>query len=219
MARQIIGTEDPNADSIQTAFTKTNTNFANLWEYGPVDSDIKITADTISATPTSPTGDINIIPGAIGKVNIDVLDVDIINVHTNFNADVINAGNNITTPSLTVTTLNALATIHADNIDISTELVVNNNTTLHRDLIITDGQSSPENYFSVSNTTGRTTVNKVLNLPIESNSISRTGQNGDKAGDVRIDKDYIYICFEDWVNNAPLSQPPIWGRSSLDWLP
>ena len=52
--RQIInvGTvaDDGSGDYLRDALVKVNTNFQNLWERSPVDSNVDITGNTISTT-------------------------------------------------------------------------------------------------------------------------------------------------------------------------
>lgn len=229
---------DPTADSIRDAFIKVNNNTNELINGGPTEWGLKFVDDTISTTPINTTGDIKLIPGIGGKVFIEKLDVDILNVYDdvdidNLTVNTITGGTSITVPNINATIKVTCDTLEANTLtltnpinslstsDLTTfTLKVDDDATIARSLIVTDGQAvNPQTQFSVDGISGRTTIGTVLNLPLETSPVSQTGQVGDKKGDIRIDNNYIYVCFEDWVDNSPNPQPDIWGRSSLTWLP
>jgi hypothetical protein len=72
MAREIINTgltpNDGTGDTLRVSFTKTNNNFAQLFAVGPVDSNIRITNNDITAVNAN--GNINIIGNNAGNVNV-----------------------------------------------------------------------------------------------------------------------------------------------------
>lgn len=63
--QQIIVTTPP-GENLNTAFTKINTNFDQLWAAGPVNSNIKISENTIYTLDTN--GDLILNPNGIGNV-------------------------------------------------------------------------------------------------------------------------------------------------------
>lgn len=63
--QQIISTVPP-GENLNTAFTKINTNFDQLWAAGPVNSNIKISENTIYTLDTN--GDLILNPNGIGNV-------------------------------------------------------------------------------------------------------------------------------------------------------
>ena len=63
--QQIIVTTPP-GENLNTAFTKINTNFDQLWAAGPVNSNIKISNNTIYTLDTN--GDLILNPNGIGNV-------------------------------------------------------------------------------------------------------------------------------------------------------
>ena len=77
MAQQIINTgavaNDGTGDPLRTAFTETNNNFTEIYTAGPVDSNVRITNNTILTLNTN--GNLVLAPNGIGSVisNVDVL--------------------------------------------------------------------------------------------------------------------------------------------------
>jgi len=70
MAQIIINTgnvaNDGTGDSLRVAFTDTNNNFTQIFNAGPVDSNIKIANNTISTTNTN--GNLKLMPNGIGAI-------------------------------------------------------------------------------------------------------------------------------------------------------
>ena len=77
MAQLIIDTgtaaNDGTGDPLRTAFTETNTNFTAIYTAGPVDSNVRITDNTILTLNTN--GNLVLAPNGIGKVvaNVDIV--------------------------------------------------------------------------------------------------------------------------------------------------
>lgn len=73
MAQQIINTgtgpDTGDGDDLYVAFTKVNENFNSLWQYGPVDSNIKIANNTITVTNTN--GNLVLSPQGVGIVQVN----------------------------------------------------------------------------------------------------------------------------------------------------
>ena len=63
---QLIIETDPPGESLNSAFTKINVNFDQIWAAGPVNSNIKIADNTISTLDTN--GDLIMNPNGIGNV-------------------------------------------------------------------------------------------------------------------------------------------------------
>jgi hypothetical protein len=63
---QLIIDTDPPGESLNSAFTKINVNFDQIWAAGPVNSNIKIADNTISTLDTN--GDLILNPNGIGNV-------------------------------------------------------------------------------------------------------------------------------------------------------
>ena len=63
--QQMVSTIPP-GENLNTAFTKINTNFDQIWAAGPVGSNIRIAGDTISTLDTN--GDLILNPNGIGNV-------------------------------------------------------------------------------------------------------------------------------------------------------
>mgnify|MGYP007072317477 CR=1 FL=1 len=70
MTQQVINTgavaNDGTGDPLRSAFIKADDNFDAIWAYGPVDTNIKISGTTITATSTN--GNITLAPNGIGSV-------------------------------------------------------------------------------------------------------------------------------------------------------
>lgn len=45
--------------------------------------------------------------------------------------------------------------------------------------------------------------------------LTKQGANGDIAGMVAVDSNYLYVCTATWVNTSPSVQPDIWTRTQL----
>lgn len=77
MAQLIIDTgaaaNDGTGDPLRTAFTETNTNFTAIFTAGPVDSNVRITDNTILTLNTN--GNLVLAPNGVGKVvaNVDIV--------------------------------------------------------------------------------------------------------------------------------------------------
>ncbi len=77
MAQLIIDTgtaaNDGTGDPLRTAFTETNTNFTAIYTAGPVDSNVRITDNTILTLNTN--GNLVLAPNGVGKVvaNVDIV--------------------------------------------------------------------------------------------------------------------------------------------------
>jgi len=77
MAQLIIDTgaaaNDGTGDPLRTAFTETNTNFTAIFTAGPVDSNVRITNNTILTLNTN--GNLVLAPNGVGKVvaNVDIV--------------------------------------------------------------------------------------------------------------------------------------------------
>ena len=77
MAQQIINTgaaaNDGTGDPLRTAFTETNDNFTEIYAAGPVDSNVRITDNTILTLNTN--GNLVLAPNGTGRVvaNVDVV--------------------------------------------------------------------------------------------------------------------------------------------------
>jgi hypothetical protein len=63
--QQMVSTVPP-GESLNTSFTKINTNFDQIWAAGPVGSNIKISGDTISTLDTN--GDLVLNPNGTGNI-------------------------------------------------------------------------------------------------------------------------------------------------------
>ena len=77
MAQQIINTgavaNDGTGDPLRTAFTETNNNFTEIYTAGPVDSNVRITDNTILTLNTN--GNLVLAPNGTGRVvaNVDIV--------------------------------------------------------------------------------------------------------------------------------------------------
>jgi hypothetical protein len=77
MAQQIINTgavaNDGTGDPLRTAFTETNNNFTEIYTAGPVDSNVRITNNTILTLNTN--GNLVLAPNGTGRVvaNVDIV--------------------------------------------------------------------------------------------------------------------------------------------------
>ena len=77
MAQQIINTgavaNDGTGDPLRTAFTETNNNFTEIYTAGPVDSNVRITDNTILTINTN--GNLVLAPNGTGRVvaNVDIV--------------------------------------------------------------------------------------------------------------------------------------------------
>ena len=73
MAKQIIniGTNpnDGTGDQLRTAFDKVNSNTEELYQSGPVGSNLKLELNTLSSINTN--GDIILLPDGIGKIQLE----------------------------------------------------------------------------------------------------------------------------------------------------
>ena len=73
MAQQIINTgtgpDTGDGDDLYVAFTKVNENFNSLWQFGPVDSNVRIANNTISVSNTN--GNLILNPQGVGIVQVN----------------------------------------------------------------------------------------------------------------------------------------------------
>ena len=120
MAQLIIDTgaaaNDGTGDPLRTAFTETNTNFTAIYTAGPVDSNVRITNNTILTLNTN--GNLVLAPNGVGKV---IANVDIVPNSANIK----NLGS----------TTARWSTVYAQYIDITSDLTVGGNLIVTGDSI------------------------------------------------------------------------------------
>lgn len=73
MAQQIIDVgaspDDGQGDTLRDGFIKTNNNFTQIWEYGPVNTNVRITGSTITTVQTN--GNLILAPNGVAKVLVN----------------------------------------------------------------------------------------------------------------------------------------------------
>ena len=194
MAQQIINTgavaNDGTGDPLRTAFTETNNNFTEIYTAGPVDSNVRITDNTILTINTNgnlvlaPNGtgvvqsNVNIVPNQANVRNLgsstrrwstvyaQYLDVTNGSIYS---GDLTVTGNlsaaTVTTPELTVNMINS---------DDSTVVKIQDGVEVDGDMLVN----------------GDVSVGGILSSSPQTKTAVSTGT----VGQICWDSDYIYVC-------------------------
>ena len=194
MAQQIINTgavaNDGTGDPLRTAFTETNNNFTEIYTAGPVDSNVRITDNTILTINTN--GNLVLAPNGTGVVQSNVSIVpnqanvrnlgsstqrwstvyaqylDVTNGSI-YSGDLTVTGNlsaaTVTTPELTVNMINS---------DDSTVVKIQDGVEVDGDMLVN----------------GDVSVGGILSSSPQTKTAVSTGT----VGQICWDSDYIYVC-------------------------
>jgi hypothetical protein len=190
MTQQVINTgavaNDGTGDPLRSAFIKADDNFDAIWAYGPVDTNIKISGTTITATSTN--GNITLAPNGIGSVITTNVLPSTSNVYTLGSSTAYYNSAHITTvntPTLAATAITATT--------ITGGTIAGSHTgTFDGDL--TGSVFADDSSLLVDGINSTATLTALTTGNVTTTPQTVTSTSPGTAGQIAVDADYVYVC-------------------------